>query len=30
LDLHGLGALVREHGWGVSTHEALQRVDRSV
>ena len=30
LDLHGLGALVRERGWGVSPHEALQRVDRSV
>ena len=30
LDLHGLGALVRERGWALSTREALQRVDRSV
>jgi NAD(P)-dependent dehydrogenase (short-subunit alcohol dehydrogenase family) len=29
LDLHGLGALVRERGWGVSTVEVLQRVDRT-
>ena len=29
LDLHGLGALVRERGWGVSTLEVLQRVDRT-
>jgi NAD(P)-dependent dehydrogenase (short-subunit alcohol dehydrogenase family) len=28
-DLHGLGALVRERGWNVSTHEVLQRVDRT-
>ena len=28
-DLHGLGALVRERGWGVGTHEVLQRVDRT-
>ncbi len=29
LDLHGLGALVRERGWGLTTVEALQRVDRT-
>ncbi|MBA2668152.1 MAG: SDR family oxidoreductase [Trueperaceae bacterium] len=29
LDLHGLGALVRARGWGLTTHEALQRVERS-
>jgi len=28
-DLHGLGALVRERGWGLSAAEALQRVDRT-
>jgi len=28
-DLHGLGALVRERGFGVTAFEALQRVDRS-
>lgn len=28
LDLHGLGALVRERGFEVSTSEVLQRVDR--
>ena len=28
LDLHGLGALVRERGWGVSSHQVLQRVNR--
>jgi NAD(P)-dependent dehydrogenase (short-subunit alcohol dehydrogenase family) len=28
LDLHGLGKLVRERGFGVGTHEVLQRVDR--
>jgi len=29
LDLHGLGALVRDRGWSVSSHEALQRVNRT-
>ena len=29
LDLHGLGALVRERGWGLTTAAALQRVDRT-
>jgi len=29
LDLHGLGALVRERGWDLSTVDALQRVDRT-
>jgi NAD(P)-dependent dehydrogenase (short-subunit alcohol dehydrogenase family) len=29
LDLHGLGALVRERGWGLGVHEVLQRVDRT-
>jgi NAD(P)-dependent dehydrogenase (short-subunit alcohol dehydrogenase family) len=28
LDLHGLGKLVRERGFGVSTHDVLQRMDR--
>lgn len=28
LDLHGLGALVRERGWGLSVHAAVQRIDR--
>ena len=28
LDLHGLGKLVRERGFGVGTHDVLQRMDR--
>lgn len=28
LDLHGLGALIRERGFGATTSEVLQRVDR--
>jgi len=28
LDLHGLGALVRERGWDLSVHAAVQRIDR--
>lgn len=29
LDLHGLAALVRERGFGVSSHDVLQRVNRT-